>query len=510
MSKKASAERLQNKKLQKQEQKKKKTRKILIITTSIILIVALLTATAVVAVNLIDNIIKDSGDRYRETVVFESEHYTVNAAMMSYFFYDMLYGGILEEYDAKKPEDLKEIDYGSDGNSNLYDYFSEYAATRMRNYLLYAEAAIDNEISLNEAELSEIENRLASFATAAAALGSSEEDYIFGNYGRGINKTDIRAVLELTALADKQLSVLYNEQTATAEEVADYIAEADAMKYYRVDYYMVDLSIDVDQEDGAYQKEHDRIKALTEELAECHSLEAFLEKAKEIYTKEYTDKDGNLTIEGSVDDLIQGCFFEAEQVERVTDDSNVIDEWVYDFAREAGDTLSVDGKRSLAALFMVKPAYSVDTPVTAVRYIAIDARNYLQTSNALAKLNSLKKDAEQNLTEEHFIELAKQYSEDAMNASKGGLCEDTYAEDSFCKAIATWLTDSKKGDLTTVTVGNCYYLVYNIGEGRTRSEIDAELSVISQKYTKALESYTKDIEISLPDTTHIGVYAPLA
>ena len=356
MSKKSSAEKLQNKKLQKQEQKKRKIRKSLIIATSVLLVIALLTAVAVAAVNLIDNIIKDSGDRYRETVVFESEHYKVDAAMMSYFFYDMLYDGILEEYDAKKPEELKKIDYGSDGKSNLYDYFSEYAATRMRNYILYAEAAIDNGISLGEKELSEIEKRMASFATAAAALDRSEEDYIFGNYGRGINKKDIRAVLELTALADKQLSVLYNEQTATAEEVADYIAEADAMKYYRVDYYMVDLSIDVDPEDGAYQNEHDRIKALTEELAKCHSLDAFLKKAEEIYTGEYTDEDGNLTIEGNIDDLIKGCFFEAEQVERITDDSNVIDEWVYDFARKPGDTLTVDGKRSLAALFMVKPA----------------------------------------------------------------------------------------------------------------------------------------------------------
>ena len=152
----------------------------------------------------------------------------------------------------------------------------------------------------------------------------------------------------------------------------------------------------------------------------------------------------------------------------------------------------------------------MDTPVTAVRYIAVDAGNYLQTSDALAKLNSLKKDAEQDCTEEHFAELAIQYSEDAMNAQKGGLCEDTYAEDSFCKAIAEWLTNSKAGELTTVTAGNCYYLVYNAGEGRTRSEIDAELSVISQKYTEALEGYTKDIEIDLPDKTHIGVYAPLA
>ncbi len=489
-----------------QSASEKGSAKFTVILLCSVLLVAALIAGGVFAVQGITDLYADSGRAYRNKEVFRTEHLKVDAAMLSYCFYEYLYeNNVLEDLNLKRPEDLKNMGFETGGEDTYHTYYSELTASRMEAALIFAEAALASGQTLDEADQKRIENKLSAIENSAKSAGMKVKDYLSENYGRGIKLSDIRNVLEIRALSDKNMNDVYNAQTVSDEEIRTYISQNDDLKYYRVDYYIYDFVIGNKDTAEENQKLHDEAYAKAELLAACKTEKEFEELCRRLLQEEHKD-DSSFT-DADLEALVKSCKTTGRAVEKNA--RGTVDQWLFDFARKEGDTLAVDGEKSVGAVFMIKPAYSVDEPQKAVRVIQLDFDNYLRPSDAVSAMKDLQALFEAgNKTEKAFAELAVQHSEDFLNAPGGGYIADTYTNTVFNRMIASWLSEAQKGDTSSFTSDDSVYFVYCCGEGETRSVTDARNALKSQKYRSVTETY----HTRFPDEAnmeYVGTIAPL-
>ena len=201
MGKKSNKQLKERRRVQLEEQRaqnKKQSIRILLSTLCIILCATLLISGGVFGGMAIYNAYLDSGKPYRSIVSYKTEHYQINNAMLSFYFYDYLYNGLLEKMGLEHPSELKgkyftftDQETGKEESVSYFNYYNELAAYDFQSDLLCAEAAADFGVSLDERDRSFIANRLKSIENSASTLGMKTSEYISATYGRGVKLSDI-------------------------------------------------------------------------------------------------------------------------------------------------------------------------------------------------------------------------------------------------------------------------------------------------------------------------------
>ena len=216
-------------------------------------------------------IFSDSGVLERNTVYVSSENFEVTGTMLPYYenlaysatfqqYYSLYYNYVYSGDAAQAYNAVAQMMSGY----TLNDFFDSAIASA-KELVALAEEATKNGVTLDEEDIATIEETLAS--SSAASLGS------------GVKKKDLRAALELQALAAKYAEIVDKdlESAATKDSVLAYINENKA-DFYTADLLKYELSLlaeNYTDDELGYAKAEKLVDEYAKKLLAATSAEEF-------------------------------------------------------------------------------------------------------------------------------------------------------------------------------------------------------------------------------------------
>ncbi len=457
-----------------------------------------LIAAAVLVVGLcVYNALFNSGTIQRTKIAAASENYSVDAVMFSYYYAEQLqnYSSVISYMGIDTSKSLKSqpCAYLTEGGS-WFDYFVKTTRDYVGNMLTLCEIAKKNGVDqLSEDENASIESQLESVRTVAKAYSVSADSYLSSiTSGNPVKLKDVKKCLELTEIARKGYNYLMDSFTYTdadydayAEENASSLMGVDACIYtfYSTNFRVTDAD---ENPTSTAEEESAAAEEAAGRLAAVKTADEFDSVLRDILTEIGADEE---TIESSVKKahVTHGT---------VTEIGTDAEAWAESAA--AGDTMIVGetGDTSFTAYLLTKPSYRDETKTRNVRHILFLNTTYEDSSKAdevYAEWEAA------GFTEEKFIELCGQYSEDPGSKEVGGLYEDV-APGKMVEEFDEWLFDSsrKPGDHALIESADYgWHIMYYVGEGDLVAwKVTAESSMKQDDYQKALTDNAANLTIS--------------
>lgn len=254
------------------------------------------------------------------------------------------YASTLFKLDTTKPLDEQTCPLNKEGKENYTwdQYFRDATRSQLKQLAAYEAYAGQHDIKLDDDDLKEIDDTIASIAeTAKKNNYGSVSKFLAANYGRGCNESVARAIMELQTLAGKVQTSITDVETYTAEQLAEkYDSVKDSYDKFTYSYYLVAAELpehehSEDEDEHAHEPTDEAkaaAKATAEEiLAKLSDGTSLADAAKAVVTdaeiKEQTDLAGS-----SVE--------------------TALSEWIKSADRKAGDTAVVDsGTGSYVVVF---------------------------------------------------------------------------------------------------------------------------------------------------------------
>ncbi len=323
--------------------------------------------------------------------VASTEHYKINAAMMSYVIYSEYqnfvttyssssYGNILayirgtggdalststplrSQYYSKPTADKPETE-----KLTWFDYFAKSAESQVTQILIYCEIARANGVELDDEDRATIESTLDSLKTHAETQGYSVNDYLMAMYGKGVNLKEVRKILELSQLSSKMANKKQDEYKGLATDVrVDAEYEANRSKYdlyygyiaYTFTAKFEPKSDATDEEKAAaleaYKAEQkkyaewvERLKGITDqskfETFAATVREETFERVKAEELEKGTDEEEATKLANEAADAVakELSMMENKPHYKKGDDSGDLDTWISNVERALGDTTTV-------------------------------------------------------------------------------------------------------------------------------------------------------------------------
>lgn len=486
---------------QRQEQSEaKKVRTLTIVFVAIMI--------AIVAAFLVTNVINGvarSGIIEKNTIVATVGDQKLNTVTMNYYFYDAVkalqtetantYGDYANSYlntmglDLSKP--LDEQVYDSETGMTWADHFLDSAIDSAKSdYALYALANADGEFKISDDAQANIDNTLMNLQFYAAFSGMSNVDaYLRNMYGNGSTEENFREYLTVSAVAseyynNKVESMEYDDAAIRAYEAERY----DEFSSYTFSSYYLNcsdfLTGGTTDEDGntTYsdeEKENARKEAekaaLT--LSDCKTSAELDEAiaALSINESKETKPKSTMNTDKLHTELMEDYATWLSEEGRAEGDSKAFPSTSTSTDADGKETEVVNGYYVL--LFHSRNDNL--EKLSNVRHILIgfeggttdDEGNttYSDEEKAAAKAKAdelLKQWKDGEATEESFIALVKDNTDDEASAETGGLYEDIHRESNFAPNFLNWSIDDtrKAGDTGVVESDYGYHIMYYVGE----------------------------------------------
>ena len=508
-------------------------------TLATILIVVLLLSS--VALSVINN----GGYILRWTKVVESENYSVDAAMLSYYFksyymdFYTTYGSAFGSY-LNPSVSLKAQSLGTDGQS-WFDYLMADVIKETEKLLVYCEEADARGIKLTDEDKNDIEDTIKTIRDAAKEANYTVAGYVAAVYGPGVKLSDIRRALELTKIATKCGEVI-------AEEIKNGVTDADIDSYYnehKTDFWTAQVlsysfsaaATDSSKEnydfDAEKAKVDEKIAALVATKTEeefrqvlCELLaDGYFDSEYEDHAEEYSDeilpdeaalanyksqiitsavanalKGKDTPATDSADELTK-MFNEIESeitealksvlenllnrfYSYTDDEDNEAGLWVSDEARVSGDTKSFSETDETTGKY-TSTAYMVVEPMHRDDTVTRNIGHILFTADKYGTDEKAKAKAEEILAEFKKSEMTRE------NFEKLG---EEYTEDSsifYDNVTRYYMVDSfdswlfaegrKEGDTDIVETEYGYHIMYYLGEGDIAWRVSVKNTVINNR-----------------------------
>ena len=282
-------------------------------------------------------VLNDGGWFARSQTVVKTDNFSVNGAMMNYFFntqFNNYYQSYYQLYSqfASSGTDISSTVYKQMGISDpdkslkdqnmpakegeetvtVFDYYMGLTEDYVTRMLTYCEFAVKENIALDDEDYEEIDHTLehlkesyesqkAMYEQFGMAYYTTFSAYLSATYGTGVKERDIRNCLELITLAaefeealseDKEAEILSDE---TREAIEDYV-KANPSNFLMADYYTYSFSVssknynnDADFE-AAKKETLDKAKKLAEAQGKDAYKAAVLELLKESELASYRSK----------------------------------------------------------------------------------------------------------------------------------------------------------------------------------------------------------------------------
>ena len=476
---------------QKQEQaeaKKLKTYTIAFIAVMVIVVVAAIGS-------LIYTGVTSSGIFQKNTIAATVNGQELNAIELNYYYNDAInemYQNAYEQYssyyslyfdsvglDLTKPLNKQTNPQTGDTWAN---FFVNSALENAKYDYTFSKMAEDEGFKLPEDIQAELDNQILNLTMNAQLSGYSGADsYLKLVYGTGASLETYKAYLTRTALADaycqNHMDALTYDQATMDEHVKDREHE-----YNSYDYSYVYVSYSSFQKDG--QENEDGTTTYTDEQKEAARAEA-KKVAKELYALGNLDdiRDKVAQIEGTeivVNDLTNQLhsnisklladwlsnperkvgeigLLENASAATETEESVVNGYYVICFTKKNDNTAKMSNVRHLLVQFEGGQEDEVSGEMV---YTTAEKEAALTEAEAL-----LKQWKEGDATEESFIQLVSEKTDDTGSAETGGLYENIHAGSEYVPNFLAWAIDPARqvGDVEIVETEYGYHIMYFTG-----------------------------------------------
>ena len=428
-----------------------------------------------------------------------------SAAQFNYF-YRTAYSNFVSTYgdyasmfglDTSTPLDEQESSWASEEGGTWADYFTEQTEDTLVQITATVDKAKAEGFSLSQESLDTIEENVSEIASYAETYNYSTNGYLAAVYGKGMTEKVFRDCMERQLTAAEYAEEKSESFTYTDEELAEKYATDLANDYDNITYYSwyfpalsdEDYVVNEDGEDVTPEPTQAQIDAAhdqAEEAADTSDAEEFAAKVEELTGSTVTES----TAAGS-------------------SLNSLYSEWLLDSSRKEGDTTVVDsedGDGSYAVMFISRD--SNDYHTVNVRHILIQAEadeDGEYTDEALeaarTEIERIYDEWKENPTEDNFIALAEEYSEDTGSNTNGGLYENVYKGQMVEEFNDFCFDESRKSGDTAIVYGSNggyagYHLVYFVGEGPVYSNYLAENILRSDDYNAWMDEITEGYDVT--------------
>ena len=487
-------------------------------------------------------IFSDSGVMERNTVYVGSDNFEVTGTMLPYYE-NLAYMNTFEQYyylyynyyySGDATQAYNAVAQMMSGYT-LSDFFDSAVASS-KELVALAEDALANGVKLDAEDIEEIEATL--------------KDISAGSLGTGVKKKDVRAALELQALAVKYVEIVNEnlEEGATEESILAYVV-ANKADYYTADMLKFALSLkaeDFGEDSVAYAAAEKLVDEYAEKLAAAASVDEFkktvieyeVEKALgdliaanlgslEAPSEELVASAKAALIDNLFAAVVGGSSFNSGVTEDATyaelfetvaaklyatatssianlpttqaytaaaDDAVIA--WVSNDETKEGDTKIAEISSETEytkTVYIVEKAMHLDESATKdVAHILISAQDGTATdaekAAAKAKADSILAEfLAGEATLEKFEELAKTNNEDSNCVYEG------VTKGQMVETFDAWTFDESRqvGDTGVVETEFGYHVMYFVGEGKPAYYVAALDSYLDAEYTKLIEELTE-------------------
>lgn len=416
-----------------------------------------------------------SSNAYKTSIVpITSDNYSVDLAMLAYYYYDGVYGlidmyGEELEKEGICPDPTKSLEDQYNAQTSWHDFFMESAQSQITQNLVLAEAARAENIVITDGE--------------KEALLEKSKRIDLSRYGKGVTSEDVYRCLELDYIAIKYEFTKRSADEMHGEELEEYYDEF-YKHFSTVDFRCLEVpygdSISASDAEGY-------ANAVIQTPTEAGFTSAVRENCVYI--------NPSLTLE-NIEQIVQASYVNDSKYS----EGDIVSEWLFDDARKPYDTFVYHNevaKSYTAYMITAIPEKDMNDTVT-VRHILFRPETYgsEQAANEKAQQVMASLQAE-GVTAENIAKYAISYSEDAATCYLGGMYENVTAEEleAYLSEFKAWgFDDSRKnGDCEIITTGFGSHIIYFEGEGlpsalgRTQAQVSSEK--FGEMYTGLTEKY---------------------
>lgn len=419
----------------KAERKLQHRKKILRITAISTASVAAVAAIAAVTVYLVNH----SGVMLHAQTAVSTKHYSLSNAEYCYF-YDQCYNSYLDAFEAagKEPAfdpDKKLSHQQTDDGTTWHDFFLESTNSVVQNLLQHCEMAYDADYHLTA-------EQLATCAENAAALDMTAMP-------KGVRREDIQTAMELEMLGNSYYEQLINAIEITDEELQQgYKKNKAAYQTWDMLCYSIAWTEDTDATATSLQQEE--AKQYAEELAACHSPEAFEEYVTNFLmnVKQKTADEAQKLVNAMALST-NGASYSVEVSQWAMEESPALyDTYIY----------TEDGQNSYQVYMLTSLPTRNESDAVDFRIIVLPYATYTDADGARKQADVIMEQWRQNGSDESaFDTLATMYTSDSSTYQNGGLVS-AYSADrtTYGKEIIDWLyaDGRQKGDTTILSAND--------------------------------------------------------
>ena len=526
---------------EKQRQEQAEAKKLKLYTIGFVSVMVLIACIAIGVLGY--RAITQSGITEKSTIAAVVDGQELNTVVMNYYYNDAInqfYNEMYNEYedytdyylqimnlDVTKPMD--EQYYDEETGELWSDYFLKTALDNAKSDYALAKEAEANNFTLPEEDQANIDSMLSTLDTYAQIYGFSNADkYLQAMYGYGSTVKNYTEYTERNALATAYLQHYHDTLSYTEDDYRAHDKDKES-NYNAYTYDYVYLSYTnfrgegTEDESGTvtYTEEQndaarEAMKTAAEQLATCTTVDELKEMLKTIEVGEdseleLTSLEGNLhtNINGDLVNWLSSPDRKEGEIAAIPSVSTTTDD-------DGNETSATNG-------YYVACFHSMtdnNEPLANVRHLLVQFEGgttdeetqetvYSDEEKAAAKEKAeefLKTWKEGDVTEESFIALVEEHSDDTASVPDGGLYEDLYPGASYEPGFLNWAVDParQKGDTGVVETSYGYHVMFYVGDDEMTYRdymIDSELR--DADHEAWYEALLETVSTELKDTSRM-------
>ncbi len=402
--------------------------------------------------------------------------------------------------------------YNSETGETWYEKLMEQALETMTTNMALADKAQAEGFTMTQETRDGLNNALEELETAWVGTPYSSRDaYLRATYGPYISYDRFVELLNRDLLASDYGQSVKESFTYTDEDYEAYYQEnADDLDTYTISQFTFRASVDTTDEEGntiemtdeekadALAQAQEDVKAVAEELQER------LEAGEDPQT--LADAYADQLSSSNVSELVTGSSLNSQY-----------SDWAKDSARKAGDVTLVDVSASSTSAYcyvvLFEDRQRDDNNTADVRHILIRAE---VSDGAEAPTEeqyaAAQKEAEDLLaqwkageaTEESFVELAKEYSDDSSVSGNEGLFSGISASSGYAKPFLEWALDDHQPGETGIVRNDSnqgFHIMYYVGSGEPGWKLTAGDALREESYS----SWEEEIAVGYEAVSRFGL-----
>lgn len=465
----------------------------------------------VIAVLAIALLVWDSGFFQKRTtaVTIDGENFT--PAVVQYYYHNAMtetlyYAQLGMNTGFDSSLDPKDQIQDEETGTTWYDYFLDQAITSLTEVTMLNHAAQEAGYTLPAAGQAYVDNQIEQLGLTARASGYTTESYLRANYGSYMTEKIYREILTARVTATYYEQDYQDGLTYSDEELESYYQEnKNSLDTFNYSVFTVQASIETtttdeegnsvdltdEEKQAAFDTAKDQAQATAQEIQ--NKLAAGSDAAD--LAEEYSEQ----LYSASVNQSQMGSSFS----------SSSYAEWLYDAARQAGETTIVENDQSDSYVFnyyvVQIDSRTRDEAATAdVRHILVSAGSNPtdeQFAQAEEKAQSLLDGWKSgSADEESFAVMAVQNTADSGSQSSGGLYTGVSRYDGFIEDFTNWCLDSSRQPGDTGLVKNTgsstqgWHIMYFVGWNDPAWKVTAKNALASEATTEWAEGLYGDVE----------------